>query len=117
VLNRVVLIGRWVQDLELRYTQSGTAVANGRLAVDRPFRNQSGEQEADFLDVVMWRNNAENSAQYTGKGSLVAVEGRLQARSYDDRDGVRRRAVEIVADSVQFLQANRQEDDDEEAPF
>ncbi len=110
MLNKSILIGRLVADPQLRYTQSGTAVTSFTLAVDRPFTNQSGEREADFIDIVTWRKLAETCANYLNKGRLVAVEGRLQIRSYDDRDGIRRKAAEIVADQVRFLDRQNRDD-------
>lgn len=103
VLNRVILIGRLVADPQLRYTQSGVAVTSFTIAVDRSFTSQNGERETDFIDIVTWRKLAETCANHLNKGRLVAVEGRLQIRSYDDRDGIRRKAAEVVADQVQFL--------------
>jgi single-strand DNA-binding protein len=107
VLNRVILIGRLVADPQLRYTQTGIAVTNFTLAVDRPFVGQSGEREADFIDIVTWRKQAEVCANHLTKGRLVAIEGRLQIRSYDDQNGVRRKAAEVVADQVRFLDRAR----------
>ncbi|PZN09361.1 MULTISPECIES: single-stranded DNA-binding protein [Thermaerobacter] len=103
MLNVVVLIGRLVRDPELRYTPSGVAVGGFTLAVDRPFTNQQGEREADFIDVVVWRKLAETCANHLSKGRLVAVRGRLQVRSYETQDGQRRRVAEVVADDVRFL--------------
>lgn len=102
MLNRIILIGRLVADPQLRYTQGGTAVANFRIAVDRPFSNQQGERETDFIDIVTWRRLAEVCANNLGKGRLVGVEGRLQVREYE-YEGQRRRQAEVVADNVQFL--------------
>ncbi|MCL6639080.1 MAG: single-stranded DNA-binding protein [Firmicutes bacterium] len=102
MLNKVILIGRLTKDPELRYTPNGVAVAKFTLAVDRAFSRQ-GEREADFIDIVVWQKQAETCANYLGKGRLVAVEGRLQVRSYDDNQGIRRKAAEVVADRVQFL--------------
>ena len=102
-MNRIILIGRLVRDVELRYTRSGLAVGSFTLAVDRPFTTQDGERETDFIDIVVWRKQAENCANFLGKGRLVAVEGRLQIRSYDDQNGIRRKAAEVVADQVKFL--------------
>ncbi len=111
MLNQVVLIGRLTRDPELRYTAgSGVPVASFNLAVDRPFTNQQGERETDFIDIVTWRKLAENCANYLKKGSLAAVSGRLQIRSYDDRQGIRRKAAEIVASNVQFLDRPRSSD-------
>lgn len=102
MLNRVVLIGRLVADPQLRYTQNGTAVANFRIAVDRPFTNQQGERETDFIDIVAWRRLAETCANNLNKGRLVGVDGRLQVREYE-YEGQRRRQAEVVADNVEFL--------------
>jgi single-strand DNA-binding protein len=105
LLNRVVLAGRLTKDPDLRYTPNGVAVANFTLAVNRPFSNQSGEREADFINCVVWRKPAENLANYMSKGSLVGVDGRIQTRSYDGDDNKRVYVTEIVADSVQFLES------------
>lgn len=102
MLNRIILIGRLVADPQLRYTQNGIAVGNFRIAVDRPYSNQQGERETDFIDIVTWRRLAEVCANNLGKGRLVGVEGRLQVREYD-YEGQRRRVAEVVADNVQFL--------------
>lgn len=104
-LNRVVLVGRLTKDPELKYTPNGIAVVSFTLAVNRPFSNQNGEKEADFLNVVVWRKQAENVANYLQKGSLAGVDGRLQSRSYEDKDGKRVFITEITADSVQFLES------------
>ncbi|NLK00212.1 MAG: single-stranded DNA-binding protein [Clostridia bacterium] len=103
MLNRVILIGRLTHDPELRYTGSGVAVSNFSLAVDRPFVNQQGERETDFIRIVTWRKLAEICASNLGKGRLVAVEGRIQVRSYESKEGERRQATEVVADNVRFL--------------
>lgn len=104
MLNKIILIGRLTRDPELRYTTNGTAVASFALAVERPFvSQQSGQREVDFIDVVVWRKMAETCANHLGKGRLVAVEGRLQIRSYDDSNGNRRKVAEVVAENVRFL--------------
>ncbi|MBQ2698376.1 MAG: single-stranded DNA-binding protein [Firmicutes bacterium] len=103
MLNRVVLIGRLTRDPELRYTQSGVAVVNFTIAVDRPYKSASGERETDFIDIVVWRQLAENCEKYLAKGRLVAVDGRLQIRRYETSDGQKRNAAEVVADDVRFL--------------
>lgn len=103
MLNRIVLIGRLVKDPELRYTPAGLPVAGFRIAVDRPFVGQTGERQTDFIDIVVWRKLAETVANHLQKGRLVAVEGRLQIRSYQTTDGQKRQAAEVVADNVQFL--------------
>ncbi len=108
LLNKVILIGRLVREPELRYTPTeGTAVANFTLAVNRPFNNKRGEKETDFIRIIVWEKQAENCASYLGKGSLVAVEGRLQIRAYEDREGVKRTAAEVVARNVIFLESRR----------
>jgi single-strand DNA-binding protein len=107
--NKVVLIGRLTADAELKYTSNDTAVANFTLAVDRPFTNQQGGKETDFIRIVTWRKQAENVAQYLGKGSMAAIEGRLQIRSYEDRDGNKRTIAEVVADRVVFLDSKKSE--------
>ncbi|MBS4022062.1 MAG: single-stranded DNA-binding protein [Dethiobacter sp.] len=105
MLNRIVLIGRLTKDPELRYTPAnGVAVTSFTLAVNRRFK-QPGQQEADFVPIVVWKQQAENCAKYLGKGSLVAVDGRLQIRSYEDKEGQRKTFSEVVADSVQFLES------------
>lgn len=103
MLNRIILIGRLVRDPELRYTPNGVATTSFSLAVDRPFLNQKGERETDFIDIVTWRKLAETVASHLGKGRLVAVEGRLQLRSYETAEGQRRRVSEVVAENVRFL--------------
>ena len=103
MLNRVVLIGRLTKDPDLRYTQSGIAVATFTLAVDRKYKNQAGEREADFIDIVAWRQLGELCSNYLSKGKLCAIEGSLQIRSYEGKDGIRRKAAEVIADDVNFL--------------
>jgi single-strand DNA-binding protein len=105
MLNRVILIGRLTKDPELRYTPSGVAVTQFTLAVDRPFSNQSGEREADFIMIVTWRQLAETCANYLRKGRLTAVEGRIQVRNYDNNEGKRVYVTEVVADNVRFLES------------
>jgi len=115
-MNVVVLVGRLVRDPELRYTPNGIAVGSFTLAVDRPFTNQQGEREADFIDVVVWRGLAETVAQHLQKGRLVTVHGRLQIRAYE-HEGQRRKAAEVVANEVRFLDRKRDQDDSGFDPF
>ena len=103
MLNRIVIIGRLTRDPEMRQTPSGTAVCTFTLAVDRSFKSANGERETDFIPVVAWRQLGENCAQYLAKGKLAAVDGRLQLRRYEDKDGSKRTAAEVVADNVRFL--------------
>jgi single-strand DNA-binding protein len=104
MMNRTILVGRLTKDPELRYTPSGVAVATFTLAVNRPFKNQAGENEADFINCVVWKRAAENVANFLKKGSLAGVDGRLQSRSYEGQDGKRVYVTEVVAESVQFLE-------------
>lgn len=102
-MNKVFLIGRLTRDPELRYTGSNTAVASFSLAVNRNFTNQAGEREVDFINIVVWRKQAENVKNYLTQGSQVAIDGRIQTRSYDDNEGKKRYVTEVVADNVEFL--------------
>jgi single-strand DNA-binding protein len=103
MVNRVILIGRLVRDPELRTLPSGQAITRFTLAVDRGFANGQGEREADFIDIVAWRTLAEQVAEHMRRGRLVGVEGRLQIRRYETAQGKRRKAAEVVADRVRFL--------------
>ena len=104
MINNVVLVGRLTRDPELRYTPSNVAVATFSLAVNRNFKNQAGDREADFISCIMWRQQAENFANWSKKGALVAVVGRIQTRSYDNQQGQRVYATEVVAESFQILE-------------
>lgn len=104
MLNRAVLVGRLTKDPELRSTPNGLNVGTFTLAVNRAFTNAQGEREADFINVVVFKKQAENVKNYLSKGSLAGVDGRLQTRSYDNKDGQRVFVTEVVADSVQFLE-------------
>lgn len=106
-MNRAVLVGRLTRDPELRYTPNGVAVANFTIACNRPFKNQQGEQEADFINGVVWRTAAENLANYMKKGNQIGVDGRLQSRRYDDKDGKTVFVTEVVAETVQFLETKK----------
>ena len=106
-MNRVELVGRITKDPELRYTSSNIASVRFTLAVNRPFQNQNGERETDFISCVAWRNQAENMKKYVSKGSLISVEGRIQTGSYD-KDGQRVYTTDVVCDSVQFLESKAQ---------
>ncbi|MES2465618.1 MAG: single-stranded DNA-binding protein [Armatimonadota bacterium] len=112
MLNRIILIGRLTADPEAKYTPSGIAVTTFRIAVDRPIsaeaRAQGQEKQADFIDIVAWRQNAEFAANYLQKGRLVAVEGKLQIREYVTQDGQRRKAAEVVADNLKGLDRARE---------
>lgn len=103
MINRVVLAGRPTRDLELRRTKSGTSVCQFNLAVDRNFKNKNGEREADFISCLAWKKTAEVMSQYVKKGSLIGVDGRIQTRSYNNRDGQRVYVTEVVVENFSFL--------------
>lgn len=128
MINNITLIGRLTNDVVMRYTQSGVAVANFTLAVDREFKNANGEKETDFIPIIAWRGLAENCGKFLGKGKLAAVNGSLQIRAYTDKDNNKRTVAEVMAASVQFLsprEADKEPVDvvekpalsDEEVPF
>lgn len=102
-MNKAFLVGHLTKDPDLRYLSNNTAVATFTIAVNRTFANQSGEREADFINVVVWRKQAENVKKYLVKGSLVGVDGRIQTRNYDNQEGKKVYVTEVVADNVQFL--------------
>ena len=105
-MNKAILIGRLTRDPELRYTSSNRAVCQFSIAIDRPFTNQStGQREADFINVVVWDKTAENVGKYMSKGRLIAVEGRIQTRNYDNNEGKKVYVTEVVASNVQFLES------------
>ena len=111
MLNKIIIMGRLTRDPELRHTQSGTAVASFSLAVNRDFKDKTtGEKSTDFIDVVAWRNSAEFVSRYFTKGRMAVVEGRLQIRPWQDRDGNKRRSAEVVADNVYFGDSKRDGD-------
>ena len=110
MINRAVLIGRLTRDPELKYTTNGAAVASFNLAVNRQFTNSQGEREADFINCVMWRKAAEIFCNYTHKGSLVGIDGRIQTRSYENQQGQRVYVTEVVADNFSLLESKSQSD-------
>ena len=116
MLNRVILIGRLTRDPEMRYTPSGIANTSFTLAVDRSFTNANGEREADFIPIVTWRKLAEICAEHLKKGRLVAVEGRIQVRHYENNEGRRVYVTEVVAESVKFLEPSREGRRDDPGP-
>ena len=107
MLNRVVLMGRLVSDPELKTTASGISVTSFRIAVDRSYVKQGEERKADFIDIVCWRSTAEFVCRFFGKGAMIAVEGQLQSRTYQAKDGTNRYVVEVVADNVSFTGERR----------
>ena len=105
-MNKAILIGRLTRDPELRYTSSNRAVCQFSIAIDRPFTNQStGQREADFINIVAWDKTAENIGKFMTKGRLIAVEGRIQTRNYDNNEGKKVYVTEVIASNVQFLES------------
>ncbi len=102
-MNKAFLIGRLTRDPELRYSSSNAAIVNFSIAIDRQYTNSQGQRETDFINIVAFQKQAENIKKYVSKGSLVAVDGRIQTRNYEDKDGKRVYVTEVVADRVQFL--------------
>ena len=102
MLNKIVIMGRLTRDPELRRTNSGTAVTSFSIACDRDFKSQSGEKETDFIDIVAWRNTAEFVSRFFSKGRMAVIEGRLQIQDWTDREGIKRRSAQVVADNVYF---------------
>lgn len=107
MLNSVVLVGRLTKDAELRYTPNNQAVATFSLAVNRPFKNQNGEREADFINCVIWRQQAENLANWAKKGALIGITGRIQTRSYENQQGQRVYVTEVVSETFQLLESRK----------
>lgn len=110
-MNRVCLVGRLTAKPELRYTGSNVPYTRFSLAVNRTFNNAQGERETDFINVVVWRRQAENVANYLDKGSQVSVEGRIQTGSFTANDGSKRYTTDVVADNIQFLDTRRQREE------
>lgn len=106
-MNKAILIGRLTKEPELRYTSSNIACSTFTLAVNRDYTNQNGERESDFINIQVWKKLAENCSKYLAKGSKVAIDGRIQTRSYDDQNGNKRYITEVVAENVQFLDSKK----------
>lgn len=111
MINNVVLVGRMTKDADLRYTAQGQAVATLTLAVNRNFKNQNGEREADFINIVIWRQQAENLANWTKKGALIGITGRIQTRNYENQQGQRVYVTEVVADNFQILEGRQNQNE------
>ena len=107
MINNITLVGRLTKDADLRYTSDGAATATFSLAVNRPFKSASGEREADFINCVIWRKNAENFANFTRKGSLVGITGRIQTRNYENKEGQRVYVTEVVAENFALLESKK----------
>lgn len=112
MINNVVVVGRLTRAVDLRYTSNGTAYASFTLATDRDFKNQNGEKETDFINCVMWRKPAENLANYTKKGSLIGVSGRIQTRNYENEQGKRVYVTEVLAERFHFLESSKTANND-----
>ena len=108
MMNSICLVGRLTKNVELRYTPSNVAVATFTLAVNRTFKNENGDREADFINCVMWRQQAENLANWAKKGALIGITGRIQTRSYDNQQGQRVYVTEVVAEQFQLLESKGQ---------
>lgn len=113
MIHRVILIGRLTKDSELKYTSSGAAVGSFNLAVNRQFTNANGDREADFINCVIWRKSAENFANFTHKGSLVGIDGRLQTRNYENKQGQRIYVTEVVVDNFSLLEKRASDNSNE----
>ena len=109
MMNSICLVGRLTKNVELRYTPSNVAVATFTLAVNRTFKNENGDREADFINCVMWRQQAENLANWAKKGALIGVTGRIQTRNYDNQQGQRVYVTEVVAEQFQLLESKGQQ--------
>lgn len=116
-INRVILVGRLTRDPDLRYTPNGVAVANFNIAVNRPFKKEGEQQQADFINGVVWRKPAENLANYMKKGSQIGVDGRVQTRTYEGQDGKTVYVTEVVADSIQFLESKGNQVSDNQGSY
>lgn len=110
MLNRVTLTGRLTREVDLRYTNNGTAVGQFGLAVNRPFKNKAGEREADFINCVIWRKSAENLANFVHKGSLIGVDGRIQTRNYENNQGQKVYVTEVIVENFVLLESKNSDD-------
>lgn len=115
MINSTVLVGRMTKDAELRYTPNNQAVATFTLAVNRNFKNQNGEREADFINCVIWRQAAENLANWAKKGALIGITGRIQTRNYENQQGQRVYVTEVIADSFQLLESRNSQNQQQNA--
>ena len=109
MLNKIMLQGRIVNDIDVKTTPGGASVCTFRIAVDRDFKNQNGQKETDFVTIVAWKNTAEFVYKYFGKGRMILLEGRLQMRNWTDKDGNKRTAAEVVAENVYFSDSKKDE--------
>lgn len=117
MINNVCLVGRLTRSVDLRYTPNGTAFGSFSLAIDRTYKNQAGERETDFINCVIWRKPAINLSSYTKKGSLIGVEGRLQSRSYDNKEGQKVYVTEVIVENFSLLESKAVTEGRQEAPI
>ena len=115
MINNVTLVGRLTKDVELKYTPSNQAVATFILAVNRTFKNANGEREADFINIVIWRQAAENLANWAKKGNLIGITGRIQTRNYENGQGQRVYVTEVIAENFQMLESRNQQQEQQQA--
>ena len=116
MINKVILIGRITKDPELKYTGSNIVYCQFSLAVNRQFTNAEGERETDFINCTTWKASAENLAKYVSKGALLGIEGRIEVRNYDDKDGTKKYVTSVVCESVQFLETKKENQEVRETP-
>ena len=115
MINNVTLVGRLTKDVELKYTPANQAVAQFTLAVNRTFKNANGERESDFVNCVIWRKSAENFANFVKKGALIGITGRIQTRNYENQQGQRVYATEVIAENFQMLESRNQQQGQQQA--
>ena len=116
-MNKVILTGRLTKDPELKKTNSGLSYVQFNLAVNRNYTNKSGEKQADFISCIAWRTQADNLAKYIKKGGLIGVEGEIQTRTYDDKNGIRKYITEVLCNSIEFLESKAQQSKTSYDPF
>lgn len=117
MINNVVLVGRMTRDAELRYTQSNIAVATFTLAVNRNFKNENGDREADFINVVIWRQQAENLANWAKKGALIGIAGAIQTRNYENQQGQRVYVTEVIANNFYLLESRNSQNNQQQGNY
>ena len=116
-MNKVILIGRLTKDPELKKTNSGLSYVQFNLAVNRNYTNKSGEKQADFINCVAWRTQADNLVKYIRKGGLIGIEGEIQTRTYDDKNGIKKYITEVLCNSIEFLESKSQQSKTSYDPF
>ena len=116
-MNKVILIGRLTKDPELKKTNSGLSYVQFNLAVNRNYTNKSGEKQADFINCVVWRVQADNLVKYIKKGGLIGIEGEIQTRTYDDKNGIKKYITEVLCNSIEFLESKSQQSKTSYDPF